>query len=234
MITIRKSNDRGHADHGWLNTHHTFSFGDYRDPKHMHFRSLRVINEDYVAPGQGFGMHPHQDMEILTWIVSGALQHKDSMGNGEVIRPGDLQHMTAGTGILHSEFNPSQTDPVHLLQIWIMPEKRGLPPLYSQMHFPVTDRTNRLRVLASRDGRDGSLHINQDATLMASVIEPKKTVSHDLAKGRSAWVQVVSGPVEVNGQQLASGDAAALTDESAVTVKAISDHPAEVLLFDLA
>jgi redox-sensitive bicupin YhaK (pirin superfamily) len=234
MITIRKSKDRGHANHGWLNTWHTFSFGDYHDPKHMHFRSLRVINEDYVAPGQGFGMHPHQDMEILTWIVSGALQHKDSMGNGEIIRPGDLQHISAGTGVLHSEFNPSTSDPVHLLQIWIMPEKRGLPPGYSQTHFPLADRTNRLRALASADGRDGSIRINQDATLMAALIEPENSVQHEVASGRSMWVQVVAGPVEVNGQRLEKGDAAAISGEPKVAISAEGGSPAEVLVFDLA
>ncbi len=237
MRTIRKSSDRGHAAHGWLNTYHTFSFGDYRDPKNVHFRSLRVINEDYVAPGQGFGMHPHQDMEILTWIVSGALQHRDSMGNGEVIRPGDLQHMTAGTGVLHSEFNPSKTDPVHLLQIWIMPEKRGLPPHYSQTQFPAADRTNRLRLLASHDGRDGSIQINQDASLLASTLEPGHSVTHDLAPGRSAWVQVIAGPVDVNGQRLENGDAAAISDEQTLRIAATGaagTAPADVLVFDLA
>lgn len=231
MITIRPSHQRGHADHGWLNTYHTFSFGDYHDPQHMNFRSLRVINEDLVAPGQGFGMHPHRDMEILTWIVSGSLQHKDSMGNGEVIRPGDLQHMTAGTGVLHSEFNPSATDPVHLLQIWITPEKRGLTPHYSQVSFSVDGRTNRLQKLASRDGSNGSIKINQDATLFAAVFHAGTTVRHEMVGGRHAWVQVVDGELWVNGFMLGAGDGAAVSNETALTLKA--ENNAEFLLFDL-
>jgi quercetin 2,3-dioxygenase len=232
MIIIRKSSDRGHADHGWLNTYHTFSFGEYHDPAHMHFRSLRVINEDVVAPGQGFGMHPHRDMEILTWVVSGALQHKDSMGNGEVIRPGDLQHMTAGTGVLHSEFNPSNADPVHLLQIWIMPEQRGLAPHYAQTQFDIAGRTNRLQKLASRDGADGSIPINQDATLYAGVLSKGRSVAHDLGAGRGGWLQVIHGEITLNGQALHAGDGAAISDERTITLTAGED--AEFLFFDLA
>lgn len=232
MITIRPSNSRGHVDHGWLNTFHSFSFGEYYDPKNMHFRSLRVINEDVVAPGQGFGMHPHKDMEILTWIVSGALQHKDSMGNGEVIRPGDLQHMTAGSGVLHSEFNPSKTDPVHLLQIWIMPAQRDLKPHYDQTHFAVADRTNRLQLLASPDGRDGSIRIQQDASLLASVVDAGQSVSHTFAPGRFGWVQVIRGQVDVAGHRVGPGDAAVIEGESLVSISAVDD--AEFLMFDLA
>lgn len=232
MITLKPSDSRGHADHRWLNTFHSFSFGDYYDPKNMHFRSLRVINEDFVAPGQGFGMHPHKDMEILTWIVSGALQHKDSMGNGEVIRPGDLQHMTAGSGIMHSEFNPSKTEPVHLLQIWIMPAQRDLTPHYDQTHFDLASRTNQLRKLASPDGSDGSIQIRQDATLYASVLDAGRSVTHALAADRHAWVQVIRGQVDVDGQRLSAGDAAAVSQQSGLTIKAI-DQTAEFLLFDL-
>ena len=236
MLTIRKSDDRGHADHGWLNTYHTFSFGDYNDSRHMRFRSLRVINEDIVAPGQGFGMHPHQDMEILTWIVSGALQHKDSMGNGEVIRPGDLQHMTAGTGVLHSEFNPSKTEPVHLLQIWIMPDQRGLTPGYAQQQFPVEQRRNRLQLLASgaATGANGSIRIHQDAVLYASALDMGKSVTHDLANGRHGWLQMMRGTANVNGQILQAGDGVAISDERRLSIAADTKGPAEFLLFDLA
>lgn len=231
MITTRTSSDRGHADHGWLNTYHTFSFADYYDPAHMHFRSLRVINEDFVAPAQGFGMHPHKDMEILTWIVSGALQHKDSMGNGEVIRPGDLQHMSAGTGVLHSEFNPSKTEPVHLLQIWVMPEQRGLTPGYGQTHFDPEGRSNRLQKLASRDGADGSIRINADAALFASTLQKGRSVTHDLAPGGHAWLQVIRGGVTVNGTALEAGDGAGVSDETRLQILASDD--ADLLLFDL-
>ncbi len=232
MITIRPSNQRGHADHGWLNTYHTFSFGEYRDPAHMHFRSLRVINQDIVAPGQGFGMHPHRDMEILTWIVSGSLQHKDSMGNGEVIRPGDLQHMTAGSGVMHSEFNPSKTEPVHLLQIWIMPEQRGLAPHYSQRNFPAEGRTNQLRRLASHDGADGSIQINQDATLYTGILQDGHAIRHTIDTGRYAWLQVIDGSVMVNGIALQAGDGAAISDERVLELA--TQGGGEFLLFDLA
>jgi quercetin 2,3-dioxygenase len=234
MIATRPSSERGHFDHGWLDTHHTFSFGQYHDPQHTRFRSLRVINEDIVAPGQGFGMHPHQDMEILTWIVSGALQHRDSMGNGEVIRPGDLQHMTAGTGILHSEFNPSKTEPVHLLQVWIMPREHGLTPGYEQKHFPDAERSNRLRVIASPDGRDGSLIVQQDALMHVVTLDPAHEVAHTMAAGRHAWAQVIRGAAEVNGQVLQAGDGAAMSDERSLTIANAGDEPADVMLFDLA
>jgi redox-sensitive bicupin YhaK (pirin superfamily) len=232
MIATRPSSERGHADHGWLNTYHTFSFADYHDPAHTRFRSLRVINEDVVAPGQGFGMHPHQDMEILTWIISGSLQHRDSMGHGEVIKPGDLQHMTAGSGILHSEFNPSKTEPVHLLQIWIMPEQRGLTPGYSQTHFPAEQRRNRLQLLASHDGRDGSIRIRQDVSMYAAALDAQQSVTHDLAPGRHAWLQVIRGQVNVNGRSLDAGDGASMSDENRVDV--VAREASEFLLFDLA
>ena len=231
MLRLRRARERGHFDHGWLDTNHTFSFADYHDPAHMHFRSLRVINEDFVGPGQGFGMHPHKDMEILTWIVSGALQHRDSMGNGEVIRPGDLQHMSAGTGVLHSEFNPSKTEPVHLLQIWIMPEQRGLTPGYGQTHFDAEGRSDRLQKLASRDGADGSIRINADATLFASTLQKGRSVTHDLAPGRHAWLQVIRGSVALNGKTLAAGDGAGVSDERHLQLLANDD--ADFLLFDL-
>jgi redox-sensitive bicupin YhaK (pirin superfamily) len=232
MITIRKSSDRGHFDHGWLDTYHSFSFGDYRDRNHMGFRSLRVINEDVVAPGMGFPQHPHDNMEIITYILSGELAHRDSLGSGATIRPGDVQHMTAGSGILHSEYNPSKTQPVHLLQIWIKPEARDLPPAYDQTHFDEQSRRDQLRLVASREGTDGAIKVYQDVSLFASLLGGGKSVTHTLAPGRHAWLQVARGGLTVNGQTLNAGDGLAASDESSLTIRAGSDS--EFLLFDLA
>jgi hypothetical protein len=236
MIRIRRSSERGHFDHGWLQTFHTFSFADYRDPEHMGFRTLRVINEDTVQPGRGFGTHPHRDMEIVTYVTRGALAHQDSMGNGSVIRPGDVQRMSAGTGVTHSEFNHSSNEPVHLLQIWILPERRGIEPGYEQIEVPADEKQGRLRLIASRDGGNGSVTIHQDARIYASLLAPEQRVEHALAPGRHAWVQVVGGTVDLNGQTLAAGDGAALSDESTVTLTAGhggSEGDVELLLFDL-
>jgi redox-sensitive bicupin YhaK (pirin superfamily) len=232
MIRIRKSEDRGHFDHGWLDTYHTFSFGEYFDPEHVQFRSLRVINDDRVAPGVGFPEHPHRDMEIITWVLEGSLAHRDSLGNGSTIRPGDLQRMTAGTGIRHSEMNPSKSEPVHLLQIWILPERTGLAPGYEQKHFSEDERRDRLRLIASRDGRDGSVSASQDFSLYASILEPAATVKHALAPGRHAWLQVARGEITLNGQRLETGDGAAVSNEEAIEISATA--PSEILLFDLA
>lgn len=232
MITIRKSQERGHRNFGWLDTYHSFSFGDYYDPENMGFRSLRVINDDRVDAANGFPTHPHRDMEIITWVLDGALQHKDSMGNGSVIRPGDMQRMTAGTGVTHSEFNPSKTDPVHLLQIWILPERRGLTPGYEEKNFPLEQRRGNLRLIASHDARDGSVKVHQDVSVYTSLLAPGEKVAHQLAPGRYAWVQVATGSVTLNGNELGTGDGAAVTGETAMTLEATSD--AEVLLFDLA
>ena len=232
MVTIRKAGERGHIQHGWLDTYHTFSFGNYYDPKWMGFRSLRVINEDRVAPGQGFGTHPHRDMEILTYVLEGGLRHRDSMGNGEVIHPGEVQRMTAGTGVAHSEFNESKTEPVHLLQIWILPEKKRLVPGYEKKFFTDEEKRGRLRLVASPDASDGSVKIHQDAWVYASLLGAGEEVTHSLAAGRAAWVQVARGGVTLNGQRLEQGDGAAISDESAVKLAGVKD--AEVLLFDLA
>src|SRR5688572_22193948 len=199
MIQVRKSQDRGHADHGWLDTYHTFSFSTYQDPKHTRFRALRVMNEDFVAPGQGFGTHPHHDMEIVTYVLEGALEHKDSMGNGEVLYPGEFQRMSAGTGITHSEFNPSKTEPVHLYQIWLFPEQKGITPSYEQKRFPESERQNRLRLVASRNAEDGSLTIHQDARIYLGSLDARKEVAHQLAQDRHAWLQVLRGNVSLNG-----------------------------------
>ncbi|MGD8921710.1 MAG: pirin family protein [Candidatus Zixiibacteriota bacterium] len=231
MITIRRANERGNADHGWLNTFHTFSFNTYHDPKHMHFRVLRVINEDFVQPGQGFGTHPHRDMEIITYVLEGALEHKDSMGNGSVIRPGDVQRMSAGSGVLHSEFNPSDEERVHLLQIWLFPKEKGIEPGYEQKTFSEQDRTGKLRLIASPDGKDGSLTINQDASVYASILNDGDQVSLDLAEGRYAWVQVARGSVALGDDTLDAGDGAAVSDERRITLTG-RDH-AELILFDL-
>lgn len=231
MVKIRKGSDRGHANHGWLDTYHTFSFNTYYDPDQMQFRALRVINEDWVAPGRGFGAHPHENMEILTYLLEGALSHRDSMGNGSVIRPGDVQRMSAGTGVVHSEVNHSKQQPVHLLQIWIYPGKQGLAPGYEQKTFSDDEKRGQLRLLASNDGRDGSLTIHQDASLYAAMLEPETQLSRNLGAGRYAWVQVARGSVELNGHLLSAGDGAALSSESSVELRAKS--PAEVLLFDL-
>jgi redox-sensitive bicupin YhaK (pirin superfamily) len=232
VITIRKAEDRGHFNHGWLDTWHTFSFDQYYDPSHMHWRALRVINEDRVAAAKGFPTHSHRDMEIITYILSGSLEHRDSMGNGSVIRPGDVQRMTAGTGVAHSEFNPSRDEPVHLLQIWILPEARNLPPSYEQKFFSDEDRKGRLRLIASRDGRDGSVQIHQDARLYAATIESGDSVTHDLADNRYGWLQVARGSINLNDAKLAQGDGAAISRERELTITA--GEGAEVLLFDLA
>lgn len=232
MIQIRKAQDRGHANHGWLDTYHTFSFATYRDPRHMGFRSLRVMNEDRVAPGEGFGTHPHDNMEIVTYVLSGALEHRDSMGNGEVLRPGEFQRMSAGTGITHSEFNPSASEPVHLYQIWLFPESRGIEPSYEQKAFPADGAHNRLRLVASRDARDGSLLIHQDAAIYLAEIDGGQRVVHELPPGRHAWLQVLRGSVSLNGQPLATSDGAAVSDEPTLSIAA--DKDAEIMLFDLA
>ena len=231
MITIRKSSERGGGDYGWLKTRHSFSFSDYWDEKWMGFRSLRVINEDFVAPKGGFPTHPHRDMEIITYVLSGKLEHKDSLGTGSVILPGDGQRMTAGRGIRHSEFNPSPTDTVHMLQIWITPERAGLEPSYEQKSFPQTDKQGKLLLIASSNATDGSVRINQDAKLFVSLLAPGDEVSHDLADKRYAWVQVAKGEVELNGKRLNQGDGAAISDEKNLTIKGTKE--AEVLLFDL-
>lgn len=232
MITIRKAEERGHLNHGWLDTYHTFSFDQYYDPAHMHFRSLRVINEDRVAAGKGFPTHSHRDMEIITYILSGALEHRDSMGNGSVIRPGDVQRMSAGTGVAHSEFNPSDSEPVHLLQIWIMPRARNLPPSYEQKAFSEDDRRNRLRLVASDDGDDGSVTIQQDAKLYALILDRDRMIEHTLSENRYAWLQVARGSVTVNGHALTQGDGAAISRDR--SLKLVSSGEAELLLFDLA
>jgi redox-sensitive bicupin YhaK (pirin superfamily) len=232
VIRIRKSDERGHFSHGWLDTYHTFSFDHYYDPNFMGFRSLRVINEDRVQPGMGFPTHPHSDMEILTYLLEGALQHRDSMGTGSIIRPGELQRMNAGTGITHSEFNASRTEPVHLLQIWLLPERKGLKPSYEQKAFPEAERRGRLRLVASHDGRDGSLTVHQDVSLYAGLLEPGQKVTHRLEPGRSAWVQVARGKVQMNGSALEVGDGAAISKQQEIELG--SEDAAEILLFDLA
>ena len=232
MLQIRHANQRGHFDHGWLDTHHTFSFADYFEPAQMGFRALRVINEDRVAPGQGFGMHSHRDMEIVTIVLEGALEHRDSLGNGEVLRPGELQRMSAGTGIRHSEFNPSPADPVHLYQIWLQPGEKGLTPSYEQKAFADDEKRNRLRLVASPDGREGALTIHQDAELYLGSLADGVSVTHLLRPGRAAWLQVLRGNVSLNGQPLQAGDGVAISEESALTVQAAS--VSEILLFDLA
>ncbi|HJQ82908.1 MAG TPA: pirin family protein [Candidatus Binatia bacterium] len=232
MITVRRSQERGHSERGWLDSRHTFSFAEYHDPRHMGFRDLRVINEDRVEPGKGFGTHGHRDMEIVTYVVSGALEHKDSMGNGSIIRPGDVQRMSAGTGVTHSEYNPSPDEPVHFLQIWILPEHEGLRPGYEQRRFPADARRGALALLASPEGRDGSVTIHQDVELLAALLDRGDEVTHVLRRGRHAWVQVVTGGVDVDGTSLAPGDGAAVSDAQSVTLRA--REPSEVLLFDLA
>lgn len=231
MIIIRKSTERGHFDHGWLKTHHTFSFGDYHDPKWMGFRTLRVINEDWVEPGMGFGTHPHHDMEIITYVLEGALEHKDSMGTGSVIIPGEVQRMSAGSGVTHSEFNHSKTERVHLLQIWILPEKKGITPSYEQKTFSASQKKNKLCLLASHDGREGSLHIHQDASVYATLLKKGATVALPLQENRNAWVQVARGTVTLNGQILEADDGAALSQETMLKITGVND--AEVLVFEL-
>ena len=232
MIRIRKSADRGHFNFGWLDTYHTFSFGDYYDPEFMGFSDLRVINEDRVAGDNGFPTHGHRDMEIITYVLEGALQHRDSMGNGSVIRPGDVQRMTAGTGVTHSEANPSKSDPCHLLQIWILPNAPRLTPGYEQKTFADDDKQDRLRLIASSDGSEGSVTINQDARLYASVMSANSEVTHELDSNRTAWLQIARGSVIFNGNELRQGDGAAVVNESNLKIKA--NEPAEILLFDLA
>jgi quercetin 2,3-dioxygenase len=234
MITIRPSGERGHANHGWLDTYYTFSFADYYDAKHMGFRDLRVINEDRVSAGQGFGMHPHRDMEILTYIIEGELSHRDSMGRGATIRQHDVQRMSAGTGVMHSEVNQSKK-PVHLLQIWLLPEARGLQPSYEDRTFSAEEKANQLRLIASHDGREGSTTINQDASVYASQLDAGKTLDLTLKSGRHAWVQLVRGELGVNGSELFQGDGAAISNESRLRLANRTSHgQAEFLLFDLA
>ena len=232
MITIRAAADRGRGNHGWLDTRHTFSFADYHDPRHMGFRSLRVINEDRVAPGEGFGTHGHADMEILSVVLEGALQHRDNMGTGSVIRPGDVQKMSAGTGVLHSEFNASRTEPVHFYQIWIKPDREGVRPDYQQKEFPAEERLGRLVLVASPDGDQGSLRLQQDARLFAGRLDAGHGLSHRLARGRHAWVQVARGELRLNGRTLREGDGAAVSDEAELALE--TSTSADVLLFDLS
>ena len=230
MMKIRRAEERGQADLGWLNTHYTFSFANYYDPDHMGFRALRVINDDVVAPGNGFGMHGHRDMEIITYVLSGQLEHKDSMKNGRIIRPGEFQYMAAGTGVMHSEFNPSKSDPVHLLQIWIVPEKAGLKPQYAERtgnQLP----SGRLNLVASKAGRDGSIAINQDTDLYLAKLNPGNSVNHTLSPQRHAWVHVAEGEVELNGEKLRGGDGVEISKEKALRLGAKT--PAQILVFDM-
>jgi redox-sensitive bicupin YhaK (pirin superfamily) len=231
MIELRKSEERGHANHGWLDSYHSFSFADYHDPRHMGYASLRVINEDTVQPGQGFGTHGHRDMEIITYILEGALEHKDSMGNGSVIRPGDVQRMSAGSGVRHSEFNASSAELVHFLQIWIEPNVSGIAPGYEEKHFKAADKRGRLRLVASSDGREGSVTIHQDAAVYAALLNGDERVTHALAPGRKAYAHVARGSVTVNGARLTAGDAAKISGEAAVLMT--DGANAEILLFDL-
>src|SRR6516225_8000668 len=235
MIQIRPAGERGHANYGWLDTHYTFSFSDYYDPRHMGFRSLRVINEDWVQPGYGFPPHPHRDMEIITYVLEGSLEHRDSMGTGSVIRPGEVQKMSAGTGIRHSEFNHSKTEPVHLYQIWILPERNGIQPMYEQKAIPAAEKQGKLRLLATPRGGNGSsaVKLYQDAELYSVELSPSQSVEHALGKDRYAWIQVARGSVTVNGRELKAGDGAALAKEPKVTITGQSAK-SEVLLFDLA
>jgi redox-sensitive bicupin YhaK (pirin superfamily) len=232
MITIRKAEERGHFDFGWLNTYHTFSFGEYYDPRNMGFRSLRVINEDFVHAGRGFPTHGHSDMEIITYVLEGGLAHKDSMGNGSTIRPGDVQRMSAGTGVRHSEANPSQDESVHLLQIWILPNETGIEPGYEEKKFDDEEKRGRLRLVASPDGQDGSVKIHQDARVSAAILDAAQQVSYQLKPDRHAWIQVARGAIEVNGQPLKQGDGAAISEERELTIT--GKEPSEILLFDLA
>ena len=232
MLTIRPASERGRAQHGWLDSHHSFSFANYFDPKHMGFRSLRVINEDRVLPSKGFGTHSHRDMEIISYVLEGGLAHRDSLGTGSVIRPGDVQRMSAGTGVSHSEFNASQTDPVHFLQIWLLPAQRDIPPSYEQKSFGEADKRGRLRVVASPNGRDGSVTVHSDAVVYAGLFDAGESAKHLLEPGRHAWVQVARGQLRVNGETLSSGDGAALSDVTEIDLEGVDK--AEILLFDLA
>ena len=231
MIKLRKSAERGHANHGWLDSYHSFSFNRYYDPAHMQYSVLRVINEDVIAPDRGFGMHPHQDMEIVTYMLSGALRHMDSLGNGSVIRAGDVQRMTAGSGIVHSEVNASSSEPAHLLQIWMLPEQSGLEPSYEEKHFCREEKLNRLRLIASRDAREGSLLVHQDVSLYASVLQQGKSLSYMLGEDRSAYLQLARGRLDLNGEILLAGDAAKL--EQVGEVSLLAEEDAEFLLFDM-
>jgi redox-sensitive bicupin YhaK (pirin superfamily) len=234
MLTIRRSEDRGRFDHGWLDTRHTFSFADYHDPRFMGFSDLRVINEDRVKPGQGFGTHGHRDMEILSYVLAGELGHRDSMGNGSTIRPGEVQRMSAGTGVTHSEMNPSREHPVHFLQIWILPAAPGIRPGYEQRAFPEAERRGSLRLLASSDGREGSVTIHQDAAMRGAILAAGDRVRHEIPAGRVAWVQVARGEVTVNGQALRAGDGLAAVDEASLEIVGGGGGDADVLVFDLA
>ena len=231
-ITKRPAQERGHANHGWLDSHHTFSFADYQDSRHMSFGPLRVINEDRVAPGGGFQTHGHRDMEIISYVLEGALEHKDSIGTGSVIRPGDVQSMSAGTGIRHSEFNHSKIEPVHFLQIWIIPDQQNLAPSYDQKNFPAGDRRGRLRLVASRDGREGSVEIHQDAAIYTSLLDVGEQVVHAPATGRKVWVQVAAGQIDVNGTKALAGDGLAIEKEASILIVAATDKT-EFLVFDL-
>jgi quercetin 2,3-dioxygenase len=230
MISVRKSSERGHANYGWLDTYYTFSFNTYYDPRFMGFRDLRVINEDFIEPAKGFPTHGHNDMEIITYVISGDLSHKDSMGNGTTIKPHEVQRMSAGTGVLHSEFS-SPTDKTHLLQIWILPEKTGIEPSYEQVYFPPEEKNGHLKLVASGNGEDGSVSINQDVRLYSSILEKGSSVEHPLAPGRHSWIQVIKGDIEVNGTKLQMSDGAAISDEKRLSISALTD--AEFLLFDL-
>ena len=232
MFALRKASERGHADHGWLDTWHTFSFSTYQDPAHTHFRALRVMNEDIVAPGQGFGTHPHRDMEIVTYVLKGALAHRDSMGNGEILRPGEFQRMTPGTGITHSEFNPSSTEPVHLYQIWLFPEKKGLEPSYEQKAFPSEFRKNQFQLVASPNGDDGSLQIHQDARIFLADLLAGQKLEYGINKDRHAWLQVLRGSITANGHALNTSDGLAVSEEVSLQLQANAD--AELMLFDLS
>jgi len=232
MINIRHAADRGHFNHGWLDTWHTFSFGDYFDPAYTQFRALRVMNEDRVAPGQGFGMHGHRDMEIVTYVLEGALEHRDSLGNGSILKPGELQRMTAGSGIRHSEFNPSTTDGVHLYQIWLLPERMGLAPGYEQKSFEDPGQLNVWRLVSSPDGAEGSLRIHQDARIYLANLSEGRSIAHPISAGRHAWLQILRGAVEVEGNALQAGDGVAVSDAAAITLT--TNGPSEVMLFDLA
>jgi redox-sensitive bicupin YhaK (pirin superfamily) len=234
MITVRRSEERGHANHGWLDSHHTFSFANYYDPAHMGFRSLRVINEDRVAPGRGFGAHAHRDMEILSYVLAGSLAHKDSMGHQETLGPNEVQRMSAGTGVVHSEFNPSQTEPAHFLQIWIQPATTGTESSYEQFKFDPAEKKNRLRLIASNQGGDGVARINQDAKVYVSELDGQTELDYPLGKERNAWLHVIHGEVLVNGTDLKSGDAVAVSAEDALRIQSAQESPSEILLFDLA
>jgi quercetin 2,3-dioxygenase len=233
MITIRSAQDRGVADFGWLHSQHTFSFGQYQDPQHMGFGNLRVINEDQVAPGKGFATHGHQDMEIISYVLDGALEHKDSLGTGSVILPGDVQRMSAGTGIRHSEFNASQSEPVHFLQIWILPQQDGIAPGYEQKNFTDAEKLGQLRLVGSQNGRDGSITIHQDVDFYAAILQNGETVSYDFAPGRVAWLQVARGEMKLNNYNLQAGDGVAIDQEAKISITALAPNT-EVLLFDMS